>query len=513
MQISLHHQEESARHRNDIIDVMPLAAYTCDAEGRITHFNKLAVDAWGREPKLNDASERYCGSYKLFCVDGSPLTHDSCWMALALHENQGYNEQEVIVERPDGTRRVVLAHANPFFDEKGRLLGAINILIDITERKQAEEAAKEADRRKTEFLAMLAHELRNPLAPLRNGLQIMRIASQNPTAVEQARNMMDRQFGHMVRIIDDLLDVSRIERGKIELRKTRIDLMSAVQDAVETSRPYIEEAGHKLTVTPPDGSVIVDADRTRLAQVFSNLLNNSARYTDRGGHICLKVERQGSDVVVSVTDNGAGIPATMLPQIFEMFSQTDRPLEKSRGGLGIGLSLVRGLTEMHGGSVEAHSEGEGKGSEFRVRLPVLLPQSRPTPETNGAAGGCTAKCRILVVDDNKDAAVSLTLILKLMGYETQTAFDGAEALKCVETFKPTVALLDIGLPKISGYEVARRIREQPWGREMVLIAQTGYGQEEDKLKSKQSGFNFHTIKPVDPAALERMLSDLLVTPR
>jgi len=437
-------------------------------------------------------------------------------MARALHENTGYNEQEIVVERPDGTRRTALAHANPFYDALGRIEGAVNILVDITERKRNEDLLRESDRRKSEFLAMLAHELRNPLAPLRNGLKIMRLANHTGPAVDQAHGMMERQLGHMVRLIDDLLDLSRITNGKIELRKERIDLTAAVQDAVEISRPLIEGRDHVLTVTLPPLPVHVDGDRTRLTQVFANLLNNSAKYTDKGGHIRLTVERQGSDAVVKVKDIGVGIPSDVLPKVFEMFTQANRSLERSQGGLGIGLSLVRGLVEMHGGRVEAYSEGQGKGSEFVVRLSVLLsPVRGPQPE--GGEGDGTpcprsSKCRVLVVDDNEDSANSLGLMLQIMGFDTRMAYDGLEAVDAAAAFRPAAVLLDIGLPKLSGYDACRRIREQPSGDRMLLIAQTGWGQEEDKCRAKEAGFNFHMVKPVDPAAVEKLLSGLLLAP-
>jgi PAS domain S-box-containing protein len=299
-----------------LLQVIPLAAYTCDAEGLITFFNERAAAAWGREPSLNDLADHFCGSFKMFSSDGSPMPHDECWMALALRKNQGFNEQEVVVERPDGSRCVVLAHANPIYDEADRLIGAVNILVDITDRKRAEEAEREASRRKSEFLAILAHELRNLLAPIRNGLQIMRLAEDDRAAAAKARAMMERQLGQMARLIDDLLDLSRIANGKIELRKQRIDLASAVQDAVETSGPLIEASGHEFTVSVPPKPVYVEADRTRLAQVFANLLNNSAKFTPPGGHVWLAVEQEGSDVVVKVRDNGVGIPRRHAAQDF-----------------------------------------------------------------------------------------------------------------------------------------------------------------------------------------------------
>jgi len=320
-----------------------------------------------------------------------------------------------------------------------------------------------------------------------------------------------------VRLVDDLLDVSRITRGKIELRKERVELAAVVASAVETSRPLIEASGHELTVTLPPEPIPLDADLTRLAQVFSNLLNNAARYTEQGGHIWLTAElasggRQPPDeVVVKVRDTGLGIPADMLPKIFEMFTQVDRSLERSQGGLGIGLTLVKRLVEMHGGSVEARSDGPSQGSEFTVRLPVAVASASPQPQPPKGEGEKTADPagrRILVVDDNKDSADSLSMMLRITGMEVRTAYDGLEAVAAAAAFNPDVVFLDIGLPKLNGYEAARRIREQPWGKDMVLVAVTGWGQEVDRRRSQEAGFNAHMVKPVDPAALQQMLAAL-----
>jgi signal transduction histidine kinase/ActR/RegA family two-component response regulator len=433
-------------------------------------------------------------------------------MARAVQDGKGYNEEEILIERPDGSRWVALAHANPFHDESGRVAGAVNVLVDITARKRTEEELREADRRKSEFLAMLAHELRNPLAPLRNGLQIMRLAGENGAAAAEARAMMERQLAQMVRLIDDLLDLSRITNGKIELRKEKVDLAAVVRDAVETSRPLIDAAGHELTVTVLHRPVVVHADRTRLAQVFANLLNNSAKHTERGGRIGLTVERQGSDAVVRVKDTGVGIAPDMLARIFDLFTQADGSLERAQGGLGIGLSLVRRLVEMHGGRVEAHSEGRGKGSEFVVRLSAVLSSGEAPQRTDGEEDCRAPKYRILVVDDNNDAARSLALLLKLTGHDTRTAHDGLEALEAAKQFRPDVVLLDIGLPKLNGYDTCRCLRAQPWGEKVVLLALTGWGQEEDRRRSMEAGFNFHLIKPVHPADLEKLLAELVLVP-
>jgi PAS domain S-box-containing protein len=420
--------------------------------------------------------------------------------------------------------------STPIFSSQGKVLGTFAVyfptprrpapeevrLVDIltrtagvaVERRRAEEALREADRRKDEFLATLAHELRNPLAPMRNALQVIQLAGNNAEAVGQAREMMERQMRHMVRLVDDLLDLSRITRGKLELRKQTVELAAVVRTAVEASRPLIGVAGHHLAITLPPQPVFVDGDPVRLAQVFSNLLNNAAKYTEKGGHIWLTAERQGSDAVVSVRDSGLGIPREMLGRVFELFTQVDRTLEKAQGGLGIGLTLVRRLAEMHGGSVEAKSEGAGQGSEFTVRLPALLaaPDGGEAAEEEIAP---SSRRRILVVDDNRDSAVSLGMMLQLMGNEVRTAHDGLEGVRAAEVFRPDVVLLDIGLPVLNGYEAARRIRGQPWGEGIVLIAVTGWGQEEDRRRSKEAGFNFHLVKPLEPAALEKLLAGLL----
>ncbi len=409
-----------------------------------------------------------------------------------------------------GRRLDISLTVSPIRDGDGRIVGASKVARDITDRKRSEEALREADRRKDEFLALLAHELRNPLAPLRNGLEIMRLAAGDANAVSQARGMMARQLGHMVRLIDDLLDVSRINRNRMELRRSRLLLADVLSSAVETARPLIDAAGHTLVVSLPPEPVALDADLTRLAQVFANLLNNSAKYTDRGGHIWLTAEQRGDDVFVAVRDDGIGIPAESLPTIFDMFSQVDRTIERSRGGLGIGLALVKGLVEMQGGTVTAESAGAGKGSTFTVRLPALEsclePATPETPEREPAANG--PKRRILVVDDNRDAVTSLARLLRLVGNEVQTAHDGLEATETADEFRPEIILMDVGMPRLNGYEATRRIREQPWGQSIIIIALTGWGQQGDRLQSRDAGCNGHLVKPVTLPELEKLLAQL-----
>jgi CheY-like chemotaxis protein len=327
--------------------------------------------------------------------------------------------------------------------------------------------------------------------------------------VEQARMIMERQLGQMVRLVDDLLDVGRITRGKLDLRKERVDLASVVKNAVDTTRPLIEAAGHELSVSLPSQPIHLDADPVRLAQVLANLLNNAAKYMDRGGRIWLSAERSEREVVLSVRDAGIGIAAGALPTIFDMFTQVEESLEKSRGGLGIGLTLAKQLIELHGGAIEARSEGPGKGAEFKVRLPAVpVLTSLATPSDDELMHAIPVRFRILVADDNLDAAESLGMMLRLMGHDVRTVRDGLQAVEEAAAFRPDLALLDIGMPGLSGYDVARRIREQRWGQEIILIALTGWGQEEDKRKALQAGFDQHFTKPVSPNELARMIARL-----
>jgi signal transduction histidine kinase len=384
-----------------------------------------------------------------------------------------------------------------------------DLQAEIVERRRAEEAVREADRRKSEFLAMLAHELRNPLAPIRNAVEILRRSGGNEQRVKPATEMMHRQVGQMVHLVDDLLDVSRISRGQIELHREPVELESLVHHAVEAVRPLCESMDHKLTVTLPPPPTYLNADPTRLAQVVGNLLNNACKFTERGGRIRLTVEREGKHAVVRVEDTGIGMAAKQLLRIFEMFTQVDTSLGRSRDGLGIGLTLVKTLVEMHGGTVEARSAGVGQGSEFVVRLPVLSEPPPPVPrEPSGVKPVATVHRRILVVDDNRDGADSLAVLLKLSGHEVQTAHDGLEAVEAAAKYQPDVILLDIGLPKLDGYQAARRIREQQRDKSPLLVALTGWGQEEDRRRSAEAGFDTHMVKPLDLAALSKLLAEL-----
>lgn len=379
---------------------------------------------------------------------------------------------------------------------------------DITEQKSTLQALREADRRKDEFLATLAHELRNPLAPIRTGLHLMRQVADQPEAVARARAMMERQVQQMVRLIDDLLDLSRISRGKIELRPERLDLAETVRNAVETSRPLIEQGRHSLALELPHGPVFVRADGVRLAQVLSNLLNNAAKFTEPGGRIALYLEQERDTACVRITDTGVGIAPEMLSRVFEMFSQVDHSLERTRSGLGIGLSIVKQLVEMHGGTVEAYSGGPGQGSEFRVLLPVHSAVESPARETFEVQSARPVERKILVADDNVDAATSLAMLLELHGNVVRAVHDGEAAVAAAAEFGPDVVFLDIGMPRLNGYDACRQIRANSDGQEVVVVALTGWGQEEDRRRSREAGFDHHLVKPVELGELEKFMAAL-----
>ena len=426
--------------------------------------------------------------------------------------------QTVLVTLPGEVRYYDL-DMEPRHDPAGQLIGVGGAALDVTALKRVEQALREADRRKDEFLATMAHELRNPLAPVRTAVQVLKAKGPADPDLIWAREVIDRQVGQMARLLDDLLDVARITRNKLELRKERVDLATIVASAVETSRPHITAGGHELSLHLPPQPLYLDADPVRLAQVLANLLNNAAKYTERGGHIWLTATvadateqtpaATSPQVVVRVRDNGIGIAAPMLPQLFRMFAQATPALERAQGGLGIGLALVKGLVEMHGGTVDVRSDGPGLGSEFLVRLPLAAPAlAVEAPPITAPALPADSGRKILVADDNRDAADSLAMVLRLQGYEVHTVTDGQEAVNAALTLRPDVVLLDIGMPRLNGHEVARRLRAEPWGRALHLIALTGWGQDEDRRRSHEAGFDAHLVKPVDPAELTRLLAEL-----
>ena len=377
----------------------------------------------------------------------------------------------------------------------------------IAERERYAEALRAADRRKDEFLATLAHELRNPLAPMRTALEIMRTPQAPAAAREHAQSVLERQLRQMTRLIDDLLDLSRISHGKLELRREPVTLHAVVENALELTHAAIDGLGHTLEVELPQEPVELHADPTRLAQVFSNLLHNAAKYTESGGRIRFCAETGGGEVRVRVQDNGIGIAPENLQRVFEMFTQVGRSLEQSRGGLGVGLALSQWLVRLHGGAIEVHSDGLGRGSEFVVRLPLAEnPIVVPHAPTADAVQPLTAARRVLVVDDNRDFADSLAEVLRLAGNEARVSYNGIEAFETAGHWRPDVVLLDIGMPQLNGYETARRIRAAGGRERPVLVAITGWGQEQDRRRSRDAGFDHHLVKPVDPATLIRLIA-------
>jgi len=502
--------QESHDRFEALFNAAPIGVYLVDSDLRIVQVNPMA------RPSFGDIEARL--GRDLIGSDFVEVIHILWPPAYAdeiverfqntLRTGRPYYVPERIEERLDRKVKEYYEWRIHRIALPGGRRGVVCYFSDISRHVLARLALADADRRKNEFLAVLAHELRNPLAPLRSALHVLKLAHGDSAAREDARRMMERQLLLMVRLIDDLMDMSRINRGKVELRRERVALGEAVRLAVETSRPEIEARGHTFTIEMPAEPIGVDADVNRLAQVFSNLLNNAAKYTEPGGQVALVVEQQGGEAVVRVRDTGVGIPSEMLPRVFDIFTQVDRSLEGAQGGLGIGLSLVKGLVEKHGGTVEAKSDGPGRGSEFVVRLPAPAADLPGTNRRLPAVAGPAPARRVLIVDDNRDAAVSLAAMLDFMGNVTRTAHDGLEALDVAEAFRPDLVVLDIGMPRLSGYDTARRLREKPWGRDLVLVALTGWGQDEDRRRSRDAGFDSHLVKPIEPGAMERLLAGL-----
>lgn len=408
----------------------------------------------------------------------------------------------------DGETIHTLVNAAPLRNEQGEVSGAVGAFIDVTAQKQAEQALQQDSRRKDEFLATLAHELRNPLAAIQSGLEMMRLAPASLPSTQQTHAIMERQLAHLTRLIDDLLDVSRISSGKFEIRKEAVDLRAVLEDALDVSKPYVESCGHTLQVHLPAAPVYVDGDAVRLSQVVNNLLNNAAKYTPEGGHITLGLEQQAGDVLIRVTDNGIGIEDDLLPELFNMYTQLEKGKDLRKGGIGIGLSLAKRIVELHGGIMGVQSAGPGKGSSFSVRLAAIAaPASSfspdlPAPSTTGASQ------RIMVVDDNEDAAQTLSALLGMGGHPIALAYTGREAIALAKSFQPEVSFVDIGLPDISGLEVARALRAEPALQNTRLVALTGWGSEKDRLASLASGFDFHITKPATLEAIKAILPDL-----
>jgi PAS domain S-box-containing protein len=631
-------RDSEARFRNLLL-ALPAAVYTTDREGRITLFNDQAAALWGRRPDIG--KDLWCGSWRIFRPDGTPLPHDQCPMAAALHEGRSVESQEIVIERPDGTRVCVLPYPEPLRDASGEIVGAVNMLVDITDRKQAEEARSrlaaivessndaviaqgldgtitswnkgaerifgyaaeeivgrrittlaapgssddplailerirqgervehyetlrrtkdgrnicvsltvspvtdtagriigaskiarditeqkrleealwdrtrqlaEADRRKDEFLAMLGHELRNPLGPICNAVRVLRLRGPADPVLRQSWDMIDRQAAHMARLIDDLLDVSRITHGKVSLRTELLDLAKVVKVTVEDYRSGLEAAGLTFQLQLPDGPLWVRGDPTRLAQVVGNVLHNASKFTDPGGCVSVRVTQDagGDTAVIAVRDTGIGMDEKTLAEVFETFHQAENSQTRSRGGLGLGLALVKGLVDLHDGSVQAASEGPGRGSEITIRLPS---ERAPEPSKAGSCAPAPAQRmhRILVIEDNRDAAESMKMLLGLVGHQVETAYTGAAGVETARAFHPQVVLCDIGLPgEMDGYTVAQAFRQEPPLASAHLIALTGYAQEDDQRCARKAGFDRHMTKPVDLDELQAVLASLPV---
>ena len=753
-------QQHGEAHYRRLLAALPVAAYTCDADGLITYFNHQAAQVWGREPEIGSPLDRYCGSHKLLSVDGTAIRHEESWMAVALQTGRECHGREIVVERADGSRVSVLAHASPLHDDQDKIVGAVSVLVDISRRRlaeaalgesqqrfqalstnspaaifikdldgryvvanplacevlgrpegavgctdhdllpaevadvlrqhdlqviatgrtveseeivshggderwflsvkfpltgadgqatgvggvaidvtdrrrtaqalaeseerfhtladnmaqlawmadaagaifwlnkrwfdytgltleesqgwgwqqahhpehvqrvvekfrdcvgsgspwedtfqlrgqdgryrwflsraipirdsrgqvqrwfgtntdvtaqrEAEESLREADRRKDDFLAVLAHELRNPLAPICNSLHILGLADDVDPAIAKIRDIMERQTNHLVRLVDDLLEVSRITQGKIELRSETVELAAVIRSAIETSRPMIDAARHQLAIVLPAEPLTLQADPVRLAQVVANLLNNAAKYTPERGQVWLSASADASEAVIEVRDNGIGIPADVLPHVFEKFTQWNGAQGRPQGGLGIGLALARSLVEMHGGRIEAHSDGLGRGTRVTVRLPLAAsaaPAKAPRAENRPVERAVPTR-RFLVVDDARDSAYILGKLLESMGQVVSTANNGVTALEIARAERPDVVISDIAMAEMDGYQLAARLRAEPTLAHTVLVALTGYGQESDRQRTKEAGFEHHLVKPVGVETLEQLFAAL-----
>ena len=491
---------ESEEKLRLLADTIPQLAWMARADGYIFWYNRRWYDYTGTTPELMEGW-------------GWKSVHDPTILPEVMQrwnrslENGEPFEMVFPLKGADRQFRPFLTRVNPLHSQEGQILYWCGTNTDISEIKRMEDALREADRRKDEFLATLAHELRNPLAPIANSLQILKIPHLDPPAAQRTREIIERQVNHMVRLVDDLLDVSRIMRGRVDLRKEPVELATVVARAVETVQPLIDAQKHRLEISMPDEPLLVNADPVRLSQVIGNLLSNAAKYTEVNGSISVVGRHENGRAVVQVRDNGIGIAPEVLPHVFDLFVQAEHAAGRAQGGLGIGLTLAKNLLEMHGAEVEAHSAGLGHGAEFTIRLP-LIHERRANSSTRAThpAAETTKGIRMLVVDDNKDAAESLALLLRLQGHDIRVAHDGTSALAVARSHRPAVVFLDIGMPGMDGYEVARRMRGMPETEQAVIAALTGWGQHEDRTRTAAAGFDHHLVKPVAPDVLQTLIS-------
>jgi PAS domain S-box-containing protein len=515
--------EREAREKEELLRVTLSSirdgVIATDSSGRINFLNAMAqtLTGWGSE----DAVGRPLSDvFHIISEESRQLVENPADETLEANHRIGLANHTVLISR-DGTERIIEDSAAPIRDAEGNTVGAVMVFRDVTERTRAERARKEESQRKDEFLAMLAHELRNPLAPIRSAVHVLNLVESSSSQAHEARAVISRQVEHLVRLVDDLLDMSRISKGMIKLHKVRTDLTVVLARAVEGCRPLIDARRHVLRVTMPDRFIPITGDAVRLAQVFLNLLNNAAKYTPEGGLIELSVnveEEPGhrSIAQVRVKDTGIGIAPEMLHKVFDLFTQVNQTLDRPEGGLGIGLTLARRLTEMHGGTIASESKGQGQGSEFIVQLPLSSPEERDEEQEQilDAAESHTRLAhvpkgrRILVIDDNRDSAESLATYLRLLGNDVRTAYEGRHGVMIAASYRPDVVLLDLGLPGLNGYEVAKQLRALPGQSKVLFVAMTGFGREQDRLNTKKAGFHQHLVKPIDLDSLQILLGSL-----
>jgi PAS domain S-box-containing protein len=497
----LKRREQAQARLAAIVETSEDAIISKSLDGVIESWNAAAERMYGYR------AEEAIGQSILMLIP--PERHNEEGDMLArLRRGERVEHYDTVRRRKNGELFDVSLTVSPIRDASGTVVGASKIARDVTERKRAQQALEDANRYKDEFLAMLAHELRNPLAPISNALQLLHVVDPSSTQATHARAIMERQLSHLVRLVDDLMEVSRITRGKIELRREPVLLSSVMLSAVETARPALEAARHNFRIDMPAEAIEINGDFVRLAQVISNLLGNAAKYTDPGGDISLEAERHGEEALIRVRDNGIGIDEAMLPRIFDMFAQVPASQRRSQGGLGIGLALARALVELHGGRIEAASAGPGKGSQFTVHLPVarVVRSGRASTAQPNVGVAAPHRRRVLIVDDNVDAAETLQMVVSTMGHEAETAHDGGAALEAARSRRPDIVLLDISMPGMDGFTVARRLRSEPGLRQIRVVALTGFGQQDDRRRTREAGFDDHLVKPVSPEDLRRLLA-------
>jgi PAS domain S-box-containing protein len=489
------------RHTRLLADTAPAILWVTDVEHRLGFISR----GWYLHTGLtsDDTEGTELGWLRAVHPDEQDAIRDEFLRRASAHEPVVFEYRQA---QADGSWRFVLDTGHPRVDDEGRWLGYIGSIVDVHDRVQAREALQEAGRRKDEFLAVLAHELRNPLAPIRTGLDVMRRSEANPAAARAVWAMMTRQVDHMVRLVDDLLDVSRLSTGRIQLQRRPVSLRDIVSSAADANRAAIESRHQVLTIDVPD--VAVDVDPTRFLQVLSNLLHNAAKFTADGGHIDVQARIEptpgpSAPLILTVRDDGEGIDEALLPHIFEPFAQGPA---HGTSGLGIGLALARQLAELHGGSIDVTSAGPGHGSCFTVRMPMAQVSS-PAPGEDAISPAMPGGRRVLVVDDNHDAADGMAMLIELMGVAVRVAYDGRSALAAASAFRPDLVLLDLGMPALDGYDVCRTLREQPDGEALSIVALTGWGQESDRRRTHEAGFDDHLTKPIEPAQVERLLAD------